>query len=89
MEGISNPPIATAQVNQLAAKRLAWAIVVSSVVFAMIGLVMAVLGILASNGEFSLFSHLFFFPVATLIYGVIGALVASRHPRRLRRPSGS
>lgn len=67
--------------DQKAVRRLAWAIVSFSVAIAIIGLLLGISGVLASDGEFSLFSHLFFFPIFAVTYGVFGALVAARHPR--------
>lgn len=63
------------------ARRLSWSIVVFSVAIAAVGLLLGVAGVLASDGEFSLFSHLFFFPIFAVTYGGFGGLVAARHPR--------
>ncbi len=68
--------------GQRIARRLSWSIAVFSVILVMTGLVISILALIA-DGQLVLFSHQFFTPVATITYGVVGALVASRHPRNL------
>ena len=62
------------------ARRLSWSIALVSFVLATIGLVISILALIA-NGNEPTFSHQFFIPILTLTYGVVGALLASRHPR--------
>ena len=52
-----------------------------SVVLVTIGLVLSILALIADDGQLGPFSHQFFTPMLTIAYGVVGALVASRHPR--------
>jgi signal transduction histidine kinase len=49
----------------------------------MAGLVISILAQIADDGRIGPFSHQFFTPALTISYGVVGALVASRHPRNL------
>jgi signal transduction histidine kinase len=67
--------------SEQTARRLSWSIAVFSVILVMIGLVISILAEIAANGQLGPFSHQFFTPVLTLTFGVVGALVASRHPR--------
>jgi signal transduction histidine kinase len=46
----------------------------------LIGLILSILA-LTANGNQATFSHQFFTPLLTITYCVVGALVASRHPR--------
>jgi signal transduction histidine kinase len=62
------------------AHRLAWSIAVLSMTLVMAGLVMSILAMIADNPSVP-FTHQFFTPVATFTFGVVGALVVSRHPR--------
>jgi two-component system NarL family sensor kinase len=66
--------------SEQTARRLAWSIALVSTLLVMIGLVISVLALVVS-GRGTTFSHQFFTPVLTLTYCVVGALVASRHPR--------
>ncbi len=66
--------------NQQTARRLAWSIALFSVILVMAGLVISILALIA-DGQVVPFSHQFFTPVLTLTFGVVGALVASHHPR--------
>ncbi len=71
----------TIKMNEQTARRLSWSITVFSVILVMIGLVISILAQIVANGQLGPFSHQFFTPVFTLTFGVVGALVASRHPR--------
>lgn len=62
------------------ARRLSWSIAVVSVLLVMTGLVISVYALNVS-GKGVTFSHQFFTPLLTLTYCLVGALVASRHPR--------
>ncbi|MBI5670417.1 MAG: GAF domain-containing sensor histidine kinase [Chloroflexi bacterium] len=66
--------------SEKTAQRLSWSIAVFSVLLVITGLVISILALVVS-GRGVTFSHQFFTPVLTLTYGVVGALVASRHPR--------
>ncbi len=66
--------------SEQTARRLSWSIAVVSFIVVMIGLVISVLALIVS-GRGVTFSHQFFTPILTVTYGVVGALVASRHPR--------
>ncbi len=81
MEGITTPHEGgRSGISQRTARRLAWATAVFSVVLVIAGLVISILALVA-DGQAVPFSHQFFTPVLTATYGVVGALVASRHPR--------
>lgn len=62
------------------ARRLSWSIALISIVVVTTGIIISALALIA-DGHHATFSHQFFTPVLTLTYSVIGALVASRHPR--------
>ena len=66
--------------NEQTARRLSWSIALISFVVVLIGLVISISALIA-DGHGATFSHQFFTPVLTITYGVVGALVASRHPR--------
>jgi signal transduction histidine kinase len=66
--------------SEQSARRLSWSIAVFSFVLVMTGLVISILALIVS-GRGVTFSHQFFMPVLTITYCVVGALVASRHPR--------
>lgn len=66
----------------LTPRRLSWSIAVSSTVLVLIGLAISIRA-LTISGQGVTFSHQFFTPLVTLTYGVVGALLASRHPRNL------
>jgi two-component system NarL family sensor kinase len=66
--------------SQQTARRLSWSITLFSFVVVLIGLVLSILA-LTANGNQAAFSHQFFTPLLTITYCVVGALVASRHPR--------
>lgn len=62
------------------ARRLSWSIAVVSILLVMLGLVISVLALMTS-GQGVTFSHQFFTPLLTATYCIVGALVASHHPR--------
>ncbi len=66
--------------SEQTARRLSWSIAVLSFIVVLIGLGISVLALIVS-GRGVTFSHQYFTPLMTLTYGVVGALVASRHPR--------
>lgn len=66
--------------SQKTARRLSWSIAVLSLLLVMTGLVISILALIVS-GRGVTFSHQFFTPLLTTTYCVVGALVASRHPR--------
>lgn len=66
--------------SQLTARRLSWSITCFSIVVVLSGLIMSIIARTA-NGNQATFSHQFFTPLLTSTYCVVGALVASRHPR--------
>lgn len=63
------------------ARRLAWSITLTSVALVAVGLAMSILALLADENHLGPFPHQFFTPLLTIAYGVVGALVATRHPR--------
>jgi hypothetical protein len=69
-----------ATMNQRIAQYSAWSMAVFSAIVVMTGLVISLLPLIAGEKDV-IFSHQFFTPVFTITYGVVGALVASRHPR--------
>jgi two-component system, NarL family, sensor kinase len=66
--------------NEQTARRLSWSIAVLSFLLVMAGLGISVHALIASEQGVT-FSHQFFTPLLTTTYCVVGALVASRHPR--------
>jgi hypothetical protein len=52
-----------------------------SIVLVMIGLVLSLFALFADEEHLGPFPHQFFAPLVTIAYGVVGALVAARHPR--------
>jgi signal transduction histidine kinase len=66
--------------SEQAARRLSWSIAIFSALLVMIGLGVSILAQVIS-GQGVTFSHQFFTPLLTATYCVVGALVASRHPR--------
>lgn len=66
--------------RQQTTRRLSWSIALFSTIVVMTGLVISILALIVS-GRGVTFSHQFFTPILTVTYGVVGALVASRHPR--------
>lgn len=66
--------------SEQAARRLSWSIAVFSGLLVMFGLGISILALVVS-GRGVTFSHQFFTPLLTATYCVVGALVASRHPR--------
>ncbi len=63
------------------ARRLAWWIAAGAMGLAATGLVLSLVGLAASGGELSPAPHQLFNPVLTVAFSIVGALVASRHPR--------
>lgn len=66
--------------SQQTARRLSWSIAVLSFLVVMIGLGISIHA-QSVSGQGVIFSHQFFTPLLTITYCVVGALVASRHPR--------
>jgi two-component system, NarL family, sensor kinase len=66
--------------SEQTARRLSWSISGLSFIVVMLGLGVSILALIVSDRGVT-FSHQFFTPVLTITYGVVGALVASRHPR--------
>lgn len=66
--------------SQQTARRLSWSITFFSSAVVLTGLILSILA-LTANGNHATFSHQFFTPLLTITYCVVGALVASRHPR--------
>ena len=66
--------------SQQTARRLSWSITFFSIVVVLTGLILSIFALTASGNQ-ATFSHQFFTPLLTITYGVVGALVASRHPR--------
>jgi two-component system, NarL family, sensor kinase len=66
--------------SEQTARRLSWSIAVFSVLLVITGLVISILALIVS-GQGVTFSHQFFTPLLTITYCVVGALVASHHPR--------
>ena len=66
--------------SQQTARRLSWSITFFSSAVVLTGLILSILA-LTANGNQAAFSHQFFTPLLTITYCVVGALVASRHPR--------
>ena len=67
--------------SRRAARRLAWSAASVSITLVTIGLVLSLVALIASDGELGPAPHQFFNPVTTVAFSVVGALVASRHPR--------
>ncbi len=67
--------------SQQTARRLVWSNAALSVVLVVGGLVLSLLAFMAGEGRVHLAPHQFFNPVITLTFSIVGALVASRHPR--------
>ncbi len=63
------------------ARRLARSILTISIVLVTTGLVLSILALFADEDHLGPFPHQFFNPLLTLTYGVVGTLVAARHPR--------
>ena len=66
--------------SEQTARRLSWSITFFSSAVVLTGLILSILA-LTANGNQATFSHQFFTPLLTITYCVVGALVASRHPR--------
>ncbi|HEX9597364.1 MAG TPA: histidine kinase, partial [Anaerolineales bacterium] len=67
--------------NQRTAHRLAWSSAALSIVLVATGLLLSLIALATGEGRVHLAPHQFFNPVITLTFPVVGALVASRHPR--------
>ena len=63
------------------ARRLARSILTISIVLVTTGLILSILALIADDEHLGPFPHQFFNPLLTLTYGVVGTLVAARHPR--------
>src|SRR5262245_40447694 len=63
------------------ARRLAWISVWLAGALVAAGLILSMLAFVASNGLIHLEPHRIFHPLITLTFSIVGALVASRHPR--------
>lgn len=68
--------------NERTARRLSWSIAGLSVLVVLAGLGISLLALIFSDRGVT-FSHQFFTPPLTITYCVVGALIASRHPRNL------
>lgn len=66
--------------RQQTARRLSWSITFFSIIVVLTGLILSIVA-QTTNGNPAIFSHQFFTPLLTITYCVVGALVASRHPR--------
>lgn len=66
--------------SEKTARYLSRSIAAVAVLLVMTGLVISILALIDS-GRGVTFSHQFFTPLLTVTYGVVGALIASRHPR--------
>jgi len=66
--------------SEQTARRLSWSITFFSSVVVLTGLILSILALRASGNQ-ATFSHQVFTPLLTITYCVVGALVASRHPR--------
>lgn len=68
--------------NEPTARRLSWSIAGLSILVVVTGLVISLLALI-NSGRGVTFSHQFFTPPLTITYCVVGALIASRHPRNV------
>ncbi|MCL4249522.1 MAG: GAF domain-containing sensor histidine kinase [Anaerolineae bacterium] len=66
--------------SEQTARHLSRSMMVISVLLVTVGLAISILALVVS-GQGVTFSHQFFTPLLTITYGVVGALVASQHPR--------
>lgn len=66
--------------SEQTARRLSWSIAVLSILVVTTGLVISIVPLIVMRQGVT-FSHQFFTPALTITYCVVGALVASRHPR--------
>ena len=67
-------------ISERTARRLSWTIAALSGLLVIAGLLISILA-LVDSGKGVTFSHQFFTPILTATYCLVGALVASRHPR--------
>ncbi|MBK9121704.1 MAG: hypothetical protein IPM16_01095 [Chloroflexi bacterium] len=56
-----------------------WVLTIIIAAFIILGFVMGLLALAASQGELNPFTHLFFLPLLTTIYGLIGLLLTREH----------
>jgi signal transduction histidine kinase len=63
------------------ARPLAWSITALSVMLVVAGLAGSLLALVQSDSQGGLPPHLWFSPLGTVTFALVGALVASRHPR--------
>lgn len=63
------------------ARRFAWSITALSVMLVVAGLAGSLLALVQSDSQGGLPPHLWFSPLSTITFALVGALVASRHPR--------
>ena len=63
------------------ARPLAWSLAALSVVLVVTGLAGSLLALGQSDSQGGLPPHLWFSPLSTVTFALVGALVASRHPR--------
>jgi signal transduction histidine kinase len=63
------------------ARRFAWYIAALSVTLAVAGVAISLLALVQSDSQGWLPPHLWFSPLSTVTFALVGALVASRHPR--------
>ena len=63
------------------ARPLAWSIAALSLTLTVAGLALSLLALVQSAGQRWLAPHLLLNPVTTVTYALVGALIASRHPR--------
>lgn len=62
-------------------RALAWSIAALAITAVTVGLALSLIGLVASDGELRPAPHQIFNPVTAVTFSVVGALVASRHPR--------
>jgi two-component system NarL family sensor kinase len=62
-------------------KVIAWSVASLAIASVTTGLVLSLIGLVASDGELRPAPHQIFNPVTAVTYSIVGALVASRHPR--------
>ncbi len=67
--------------SQRTVRRLIWSSAALAVALVAAGLLLSLLAFTASDGRVHLAPHQFFSPLVTFTFSIVGALVASRHPR--------
>lgn len=81
MEQIGAIPDPTVQTPvRSTARYLVWGYGVITFGLVLIGFALAMLAVIASDGAMNPFTHVFFLPLMTAAYGIIGVLVAVHHP---------